>query len=220
MDEEPPIENHRGFIMKSQKKIIIAVIAGVVLFVAYRLFFSAPEIRNANPVGEDIVCFGDSLTYGTGASEDMDYPSQLSDMVSMSVINAGVPGDTTATALARLEDDVLSESPRIVLITLGGNDLKNKVSKEKAFGNLRTIVTSIQDEGALVIVAGINIPFYGRGFGKAYKELCNEVGAVLIPNIFKGIMGNPKLMSDPIHPNDDGYAIMAKKFYEAMKPYL
>jgi len=33
-------------------------------------------------------------------------------------------------------------------------------------------------------------------------------------------MGNPKLMSDSIHPNDDGYTIMAKKFYEAMKPYL
>lgn len=206
--------------MKSQKNIIIAVIAVIALFFVYRLFFSAPEIRNASPSGEDIICFGDSLTYGTGASEEMDYPSQLSEMISMPVINAGVPGDTTATALARLEDDVLSESPRIVLITLGGNDLKNKVPKEKAFRNLRTIVTSIQDEGALVIVAGIDIPFYGRGFGKAYKELCNEVGAVLIPNVFKGIMGNPKLMSDPIHPNDDGYTVMARKFYEAMEPYL
>jgi len=206
--------------MKSQKKIIITLVTVVVLFFGYRLFFSAPEIKNTNPSGENIVCFGDSLTYGTGASEDMDYPSQLSEMISMPVINAGVPGNTTATALARLEDDVLSEFPRIVLITLGGNDLKNKVPKEKAFGNLRTIITSIQDEGALVIVAGIDIPFYGRGFGKAYKELCNEVGAVRIPNIFKGIMGNPKLMSDSIHPNDDGYTIMAKKFYEAMKPYL
>jgi len=206
--------------MKSNKKIIIILITGLVLFFGYRLFFSGPEIRNATPSGENIVCFGDSLTYGTGASEDRDYPSQLSGMISMPVTNAGVPGDTTATALARLEDDVLSESPRIVLITLGGNDLKNKVPKEKAFRNLRSIITSIQNEGALVIVAGVDIPFYGRGFGKAYKELCNEVGAVLIPNIFKGIMGNPKLMSDPIHPNDDGYKVMAKKFYEAMKPYL
>ena len=206
--------------MNSRKNSILILIAVVALFFCYRLFFSAPEIRNANPSGKNIVCFGDSLTYGTGASEDMDYPSRLSEMISMPVINAGVPGDTTATALTRLEDDVLSESPRIVLITLGGNDLKNKVPKEKAFANLRTIITSIQDQGALVIVAGIDIPFYGRGFDKAYKELCNEVGAVLIPNIFKGIMGNPKFMSDPIHPNDEGYAIMAKKFYEAMKPYL
>ena len=138
----------------------------------------------------------------------------------MDIINAGVPGDTTATALARLEEDVLSQSPRIVLITLGGNDLKNKVPKEEAFDNLRIIITSIQDEGALVIVGGVKIPLYGRGFGKAYKELCKESGAVLIPNVFKGIMGNPKLMSDPIHPNDAGYTILAEKFYEAMKPYL
>jgi lysophospholipase L1-like esterase len=38
--------------------------------------------------------------------------------------------------------------------------------------------------------------------------------------IFKGIMGKRHLMSDPIHPNDAGYAIFAKKFYEKMKPYL
>lgn len=202
------------------KKISIFLLLVFIVFIGYHLFHPSLKIRNANPSGENIICFGDSLTYGTGAAEGMGYPSQLSEMISMEIINAGVPGDTTATALARLEEDVLSQSPRIVLITLGGNDLKNKVPKEEAFDNLRTIITAIQDEGALVIVGGVKIPLYGRGFGKAYKELCKELGAVLIPNVFKGIMGNPKLMSDPIHPNDAGYTILAQKFCEALKPYL
>ena len=67
------------------------------------------------------------------------------------VINAGIPGDTTATALSRLDRDVLGRSPRIVLITLGGNDLKNRQDRDRAFRNLKTIITSIQDRGALVI---------------------------------------------------------------------
>ena len=202
------------------KKICIVLFLGFIVFLAYRLCVPTPKIRNDSPSGKNIIAFGDSLTYGTGASEGMDYPSQLSAMISTSIINAGVPGDTTASALARLEKDVLSWSPKIVLITLGGNDLKNGIPKEEAMHNLRIIIQSIQDRGALVVVGGVEIPFWGKGFGAAYKELANELGAVLIPNILGGIVGNRKLMSDRIHPNDAGYTIVARKFCEAVKPYL
>ena len=148
----------------------------------------------------------------------MDYPSQLSNMISRPVLNKGVPGDTTARALARLEQAI--SEPRIVLVTLGGNDLKNGVPKEVAFQNLKIIVESIQAHGALVIIGGIDLPFWGRGYGEAYEQLCKETGAVLIPNILDGIMGNRQLMSDSIHPNDAGYTIMAERFYRALKPYL
>ncbi len=202
------------------KKVLVPVLAVLALAVGYKVFFSSPPVRNASPAGETIICFGDSLTFGTGASENMDYPSRLSRLISKPVINAGVPGDTTETALARLEEDVLSRSPRMVLLTLGGNDLKNGVAVESAYQNLKKIILSIQDQGALVIVGGISIPFWGRGFGDMYEKVCAETGSVLIPNLFDGIMGNKNLMSDPIHPNDSGYALMAEKFYRAMKPYL
>jgi lysophospholipase L1-like esterase len=54
-----------------------------------------------------------------------------------------VPGDTTAGALKRLEQDVLSRSPDLVLITLGGNDLKNGIAKDVAFKNLKMIIFTI-----------------------------------------------------------------------------
>ena len=150
----------------------------------------------------------------------MDYPSQLARMMSRPVINKGVSGDTTARALARLDQDVLSQSPRVVLITLGGNDLKNGIRKDDAFQNLKRIIESIQTKGALVIVGGIDLPLWGRGFGEGYEQVCRETGAVLIPNILDGIIGNSKLMSDPIHPNDAGYTKMAEKFHEVLKSYL
>ena len=198
--------------------LIVALI--VTAFLGYRALVSGPEVRNARPAGENIICFGDSLTAGTGAIAGMDYPSQLARMIDRATINAGVPGDTTATALSRLEDDVLSRSPGIVLVTLGGNDLKNGVDREVFSRNLQSIITRVQDQGALVIVGGIELPLLDRGFKEIYQEVTRKTGAILIPNIFQGVMGRRELMSDPIHPNDTGYTIIAQRFHEAMRPYL
>ena len=201
------------------KKILIFI--GIISIIIIVYCFMSPEqkIKNEIPSGETIVCFGDSLTYGTGARKGMDYPSQLSGMIGMPVINEGVPGDTTSDALRRI-DDVLKKNPRIVLITLGGNDLKNGVSKDIAFSNLELIIEKIQEKGALVILGGIDVPLFGKGFGNAYKVLARKTGSILIPDIFKGILGHPDLMSDRIHPNSAGYKIMAQHFYKALKPYL
>ncbi len=193
-----------------------AAVLIVALAAAYLLLRPAPDIDRYALTGENIICFGDSLTSGFGASAGRDYPAQLSQLLKRPVINSGVAGDTTARALKRLEQDVLSRSPRIVLITLGGNDLKNRIPREAAFENLKRIVLKIQDAGALVIVGGIDLPLFGRGFARGYEAVAAETGAILVPNILEGIFGNRQLMSDPIHPNDEGYARMARRFYEAI----
>ena len=198
------------------KKTLLILLTAVILFSGYRIFVAPQHVQKGSIPYDTIICFGDSLTYGTGASPGMDYPSQLSKMIGRPVINAGVPGDTTTRALKRLEQDVLSRSPDLVLITLGGNDLKNGIAKDVAFKNLKMIVESIQGQGARVVIGGLKIPLRDRGFGKGYRQLVDRTGAVLITNILEGIMGNRKLMSDPIHPNEDGYKIMAERFLEAM----
>ena len=206
--------------MKIIKAGVIALAIVLAVYLGTLHFCPAPPVKNPRPAGENIICFGDSLTHGTGASQGMDYPSQLSRLIGRPVINAGIPGDTTSTALARLERDVLDRSPRIVLITLGGNDLKNRRDRDQAFRNLRAIITAIQGRGALVIVGGLDVPLWGRGFQEQYKKVCEETGAVLVPDTLKGLLGNPEKMSDAIHPNDTGYGIMAGYFFEAIKPYL
>jgi lysophospholipase L1-like esterase len=195
--------------------IIIFLLSGSLLFTAC----DSPEPIDLS--GENIICFGDSLTYGTGAPRDMSYPAQLAAMVDLPVINAGHPGDTTAEALERLEQDVLSQSPRIVLITLGGNDMKNNTDKQEAFKNLRQIVERIQARDALVVVGGVKLLFWDRGYGEEYEKLAADTGALLVPNVLKGLVGrNNDLMSDAIHPNAAGYAIIAERFYETIEPYL
>ena len=174
------------------------------------------QVESTRSNSEIIVCFGDSLTFGTGAGKGMDYPSQLGKMIQKTVINKGIPGDTTTSALRRLNRDVLSKNPDVVLMTLGGNDLKNGVSVDVAFGNLKHIVQTIQKHGAKVIIGGLRFPGIDRGFGKGYEDLAQQTGAILVPDIFEGISNNPNLMSDPIHPNNSGYNIIARRFYNAI----
>ena len=125
-------------------KTILAAILG--LITAILIYFQLPsgyEIVNVDPVGETIVCFGDSLTYGTGATRDNAYPAQLSRLIGREVINAGVPGETTAAALRRVEE-IIPLKPGVVMITLGGNDLKNGVNRGEAFRNLEQIIRKFQ----------------------------------------------------------------------------
>ncbi len=205
----------------SPARRIVAVIAAVAFFwAAHRVISPGKGITNRRPHGTAIVCFGDSLTAGTGAEAGASYPAHLARLLGREVINSGVPGDTTAAALARLQRDVLAHSPRIVCITLGGNDLKNGVSREEAFANLEAIVRKIHAAGAVVVVAGIDLPLLGRGFGDGYRDLARRTGTVLIPNVYKGLMGRPELMSDPVHPNGRGYEVLARRVYRAITPYL
>lgn len=175
------------------------------------------EIKNVPAIVSRVVCFGDSLTRGVGAGKGNDYPSRLAEMTGLEIINSGVSGDTTAAGLARLEEDVLDYEPDVVLITLGGNDLKNRVHVDTARANLAEIIQQIQAAGAMVVLGGIDIPLYGKGYAQMYEDLARQTGSVLIPNVLGGLFGHSELMSDSIHPNDKGYEIMAGYFYEALE---
>ena len=74
------------------------------------------------PLPDDavILAFGDSLTYGTGASKATSYPSVLADLTDLRVVNKGVAGEQTAQGLARLPS-VLAEYQPDLLPDLQGN---------------------------------------------------------------------------------------------------
>jgi len=198
---------------------LLIIVVCIILFIVTSPPIKSP-IKNITPSGTNIICFGDSLTYGTGASSDMDYPAQLSRLIEEPIINAGVPGDTTAGGLLRLEKDVLSQSPRIVFIALGANDLRIGISKEVVFGNLRKMIDQLQRRGTLVVIGGVDVPLWGKGFVKEYQKLAKETGSLIVPNVLEGILGNKALMSDLIHPNDKGYRRIAEAFHEVIRPYL
>lgn len=180
---------------------------------------SFDNVRNLRSSNDAIVCLGDSLTEGVGANAGEDYPTVLSRELAFPVVNLSRRGDTTAQALARLPD-VLARSPRLVIVLLGGNDFLRQVPRAETKRNLTEVVRRIQAQGAMVAVAGIRLGLFTDEFSPIYEETARELGAFYIPQVMQGILNDPQLKSDPIHPNGAGYRLMAQRIAEKLKPLL
>ena len=53
-----------------------------------------------------------------------------------------------------------------------------------------------------------------------YKKIANENGALHLPDVLDGILSDPKMKSDSIHPSDAGYWLMADRIFKQVQPLL
>ena len=197
----------------------VAALLGVILF-ACGSDNNLDKIRNIRSAGETIICFGDSLTEGVGAGSGEDYPTVLSRHLAAPVLNAGVRGDTTAQALERISDAVLSRNPRLVVIFLGGNDFLRRVPLQETRKNLGEIVRRVQVQGAMVAIAGMRLGLFSDEYAAVFEEIAQQFDAIYIPAVMKGILSDSALRSDPIHPNAAGYRLVAERIAEKITPLL
>lgn len=194
----------------------LLIIAGIIALAGC----AKKEITNINSSGKNIICFGDSITMGYGVESKDSYPSWLSKMVAIPVFNAGIDGDTTDQAIKRLYSDVLDKEPLLVIVEFGANDFLTKVPLEETVKNIEEMIQKVQAKGAIVAIADVSTPFVMHEYGKDYRSLSEKYHTIFIPRILKGIFTNPSLKSDFIHPNAQGYKIIASRIYHAIKPYL
>ncbi len=136
------------------------------------------------------------------------------------VVNAGVDGDTTGSALNRLERDALIQDPRLVVVALGGNDVLRQMSRETTLENLDRIVAGCVDQGARVVLVHAKFGLFSDPYQKGFEAVAKRYGALLVHDVLGGILGNPKRMYDRIHPNDEGYDLFARRVAEVVGPLL
>lgn len=198
----------------------------VLVFVGLSVVAMLWSLRPGAPVGarptsgDRVIAFGDSLVEGVGASVGRDLVSLLSARVGVPIVNAGRRGDTTASALARLDPAVLSRNPRVVIVVLGGNDVLRRLPQEETFANLETLVGRIRGRGAAVILVGLSFGVFPDAYGNGYENLAHRSSSGLVPDVLAGILGHADLMADQIHPNDHGYRMMADRIEPALRAAL
>jgi acyl-CoA thioesterase-1 len=164
-----------------------------------------------------IVAFGDSLTHGTGASDDTAYPAVLASLTGRTVINAGVPGDTTASGLQRLPEVLAEYRPRLVLLCLGGNDMLRKQPAARTENNLRLLVQTIRASGASVVLIGVPEPRLFGGAPDFYTRVAKDMQLPLEQDVFNDVLKDNRLKSDPIHANAAGYHRVAERLAEFLR---
>jgi acyl-CoA thioesterase I len=166
-----------------------------------------------------IVAFGDSLVAGVGTTGGNNFVSLLSDRIGISIVNAGRSGDTTGSALNRLQGDVIAREPEVVIVLLGGNDLLQGLPVSQRVSNITSIAQQIRSTGATVILVGLgNDPI--DPFNGALPGIASQTGSVHVPGILEGIFGVPALMADSVHPNNAGHKIMADRLEPALRTAL
>ena len=195
------------------KNIIILAIIGVIV---YHNFFKTEEqidYSTASLRPETVVlAFGDSLTYGTGAGKESSYPSQLSKMIGLPVINAGVPGEITEQGLARLPKVLDQYKPTLLLLCHGGNDILQHLNLEKTKENIEQMINLAQARGITVILIGVP-QWSGLLVNTAsfYDEIANDTGVGYEDSVLFSIIIDSTIKNERVHPNRTGYRIMAEK---------
>lgn len=172
-----------------------------------------------------ILFLGDSLTEGYGVDETKAYPVLVGRELQVEVLNGSVSGSTTASGPSRLKW-FLKAKPTHMLLSLGANDGLRGLNLKDTKKNLEAIIKLAQENSIRVVLAGMLMPpNYGKDyrseFHSMYQGLTKEYKLDFIPFLLEGVAGNPKLnISDGIHPNEEGHAIIAKLVAKKFKGIL
>jgi acyl-CoA hydrolase len=175
----------------------------------------------------NVVVLGDSLTYGTGATSGEDYVSLLSNSTGWNIMNAGIPGNTSADGLDRLDallapHDDGSQKIDLLIVELGGNDFLRHIPEAETVHNLSAILAKSKARSINTVL--IAIPKFspiGAALGSLedhplYEKLAEQTNTPLVEDVFSDVLAKNSLKADPVHPNADGYRIVASGLKSAL----
>jgi len=182
----------------------------------------APKLTPVPP-DETLLAFGDSVTYGTGASAGQDWPSLLAAITGWRIVNAGIPGDTAELGKDRIRGLLDQHQPSLVIVEMGGNDFLRRRPQKDVKEDLRSIVRTVKESGAQVVLIGVPqlsllaIVASRPKDAPIYEELADEERVPLIGKVFSAVLSRPELCSDQIHPNADGYRELASGIDDGLR---
>ena len=168
-----------------------------------------------------VVFMGDSITDGWKLAEY--FPDK-------SYINRGISGQTTPQMLIRFRPDVIALKPRVVLILAGTNDIAGNtgpMTLEMVENNYASMADLAKANGIKVILASV-LPIHDYGKTKVserrspeqilklnewLKDYCKANGHIYLDYFSKLVddkgMLKAELANDGLHPNAEGYKLMA-----------
>jgi acyl-CoA thioesterase I len=178
--------------------------------------FIAVLPANAKP--HTLLALGDSLTAGYGLAADEGLVPQLQNWLTaqgedVTIVNAGVSGDTTAGGAARLDWSLTPEIDAMI-VTLGGNDLLRGINPATSRANLEKILAAAATRNLPVLLIGLTAPAnYGPAFkaefDAIYPDLAAKYQTLLVPSFFAPLQTESGTLAkymqlDGIHPNAAG----------------
>ncbi len=196
-------------------KVFIPVLSVLLLFISA----CSDETPRLSPLSSDVVilAFGDSLTQGNGAKENESYPAVLQALTGRKVINAGISGEESTPGLKRLSGVLEKYKPQLLILCHGANDILRKKDMDKMESNVRQMIQLAQDNDIPVVLLGVPKFSLILSSYDVYKKIADSTGVIFIEDLIPDILGDTSLKSDTVHPNKDGYRVMADTIYTVLQ---
>ena len=179
--------------------------------------------EQALPRGTRVLALGDSLTAGNGVTPAEAWPALLATRTGWEIVNGGVSGDTSAGGLARLPDLLEENAPKLVFVSLGGNDMLRRVPQAETVANLNRILELVAARGAKAVLLATPKPtiagavFSNLSAAEFYRPIADAHKVPLIADALPEVLSDAKLKVDALHPNVAGHLLLTKKITEALK---
>lgn len=157
--------------------------------------------------GAKVLAFGDSLTAGIGGSGHS-YPQRLAQLIGHEVIDAGVPGDTSAQGLKRLGAALQEVQPGLMILCLGINDYLRAVPSATLQAQMRAMIDQALAAGVPVLVLAVPVP-RTRQVDPWFAELAQAGRVRVDQHAMADVLSNAALKADVVHPNREGYQRVA-----------
>lgn len=211
--------NRRLFLRSGSATVVLAALAAIT--------GCSRRNKNTNPLlAKDsvILCLGDSLTYGFGiTAPEQSYPSRLEALTGHVTKNAGINGDRAEGALARLPELLQASTPRLVLVSIGGNDFLRGVPLEQTRAALVGIVSIARAANAQVaLIAQPRPVLMAAAIGSledhpVYAEVASETATPLFRQGWSDVLSKADWRSDQIHANSEGYRVFTEKLADWLR---
>ena len=191
------------------------------------MLIAVPSIGNAAA----ILIMGDSISAAYGFEVDQGWPALLQQKLDRQggdyrVVNASISGETSAGGLSRIEKELQTHHPAIVIIELGANDGLRGYPPARMKANLKRMIERSKASGAQVLLLGMRIPpNYGRRytemFERVYSELQKEQAVAFVPFLLDGVAAQDGMIQhDGLHPNATAQPVIMELVWEKLEPML
>lgn len=171
------------------------------------------------PKGSIILAFGDSLTAGYGTTPENSYPMVLAQLSGHPVVNAGISGETTGQGLARFSNTLDQVHPKLVILMEGANDILQNKDLSQAKRNLTAMIHEAKSRNIQILLVAVPAKILSLSGANFYPELAAENKLILDNDTLAKLLKSPELKSDFVHFNQQGYHLMAERFYVLLKKH-
>jgi acyl-CoA thioesterase-1 len=178
-----------------------------------------------------ILVLGDSISAAWGINTEEGWVALLQQRLTNKqynyhVVNASVSGDTTRTALNRLDNALQQHQPAIIIVALGGNDGLRGMPFSEIEASLSAIIEKSQRAGVSVLLAGVRLPpnygaYYNSRFATLFQNLSEKYKVPLVPKILDQVADDSALMqADRIHPTAEGQKQVLENIWPQLETLL